>query len=98
MPIYEYQCQACGNEQEAIQKFSDPPLVTCEACDEEALKKVVSKTSFVLKGSGWYVTDYKDGGKSGKAAKESKSDSDSSSSEKGATKTASPDSASSNSF
>lgn len=59
MPIYEYRCEACGGFQEAIQKMSDAPLRLCASCGKEALMRVMSKTSFVLKGSGWYATDYK---------------------------------------
>ena len=59
MPIYEYRCEACGKSQEAIQKMSDAPLRLCASCGEEALQRVMSRTSFVLKGSGWYATDYK---------------------------------------
>src|SRR4051812_36055878 len=58
MPIYEYECQGCGLTVEAIQKFSDPPLTHCEACGGP-LTKLISRTSFQLKGSGWYATDYK---------------------------------------
>ncbi|MEK6691396.1 MAG: FmdB family zinc ribbon protein [Nitrospirota bacterium] len=57
MPIYEYECIQCGNRFEVIQKISDEPLSTCSKCSGE-LKKVLSQTGFVLKGSGWYVTDY----------------------------------------
>ena len=57
MPIYEYMCQQCGQRHEAMQKFSDPPLSECPKCKGK-LKKLISNTSFVLKGSGWYVTDY----------------------------------------
>jgi putative FmdB family regulatory protein len=59
MPIYEYRCDACGQSQEAIQKMSDAPLKLCASCGQEALQRVMSRTSFVLKGSGWYATDYK---------------------------------------
>jgi len=59
MPIYEYRCQSCGNQIEVTQRMSDAPLVHCDKCGEDALKKLISATSFVLKGSGWYVTDYK---------------------------------------
>ncbi|PIE20926.1 MAG: FmdB family transcriptional regulator [Proteobacteria bacterium] len=62
MPIYEYQCRACGHELDKLQKFSDPPLTLCPACNQEALQKLISQSSFHLKGSGWYVTDYKRGG------------------------------------
>ena len=66
MPIYEYMCQKCGRKHEAIQKFSEPPLSECPRCKGK-LKKLISNSSFILKGSGWYVTDYarKDQAKSG---------------------------------
>lgn len=57
MPIYEYLCEKCGTLTEKIQKFSDPPLTTCENCAGR-LNKVLSQSSFVLKGSGWYLSDY----------------------------------------
>jgi putative FmdB family regulatory protein len=57
MPIYEYECTNCGRIEEAIQKFSDRPLTRCKHCTGE-LHKLVSQSSFHLKGSGWYVTDY----------------------------------------
>ncbi len=57
MPIYEYQCEKCGVIIEKIQKFSDAPLTSCERC-EGKLNKLLSQSSFSLKGSGWYLTDY----------------------------------------
>ncbi len=57
MPIYEYECQNCGAVVEHWQKISDPPLETCEACGGK-MKKLISQSTFHLKGSGWYVTDY----------------------------------------
>jgi putative FmdB family regulatory protein len=62
MPIYEYLCEKCGSHIEVIQKISDPPLKRCTKCRGK-LEKTISRTSFQLKGSGWYVTDYsrKDG-------------------------------------
>jgi putative FmdB family regulatory protein len=57
MPIYEYECSKCGHHTEALQKFSDPPLKQCEQC-HGSLKKVISQSTFHLKGTGWYVTDY----------------------------------------
>ncbi|TAN42613.1 MAG: zinc ribbon domain-containing protein [Nitrospirae bacterium] len=57
MPIYEYECQKCRKAIEVMQKFSDAPITTCEECGGD-MKKLISNTSFVLKGSGWYVTDY----------------------------------------
>ena len=63
MPIYEYQCQACQNQIEALQKISDTPLLDCPQCGEPSLKKKVSAAAFRLKGSGWYETDFKTGNK-----------------------------------
>ncbi len=59
MPIYEYRCESCGKELEKIQKFSDPPLINCPECNKPSLKKLVSASSFRLKGTGWYETDFK---------------------------------------
>ena len=63
MPIYEYQCQECGEDIEALQKISDEPLIDCPACGKAALKKKVSAAAFRLKGGGWYETDFKTGNK-----------------------------------
>lgn len=63
MPIYEYQCGTCGHQLEAMQKFSDAPLTQCPECGKDTLKKLVSSTSFQLKGTGWYATDIRDKGK-----------------------------------
>lgn len=68
MPIYEYQCDQCGKIEEAIQKISDKPLTQCSHCSGK-LNKLISQSSFHLKGTGWYVTDY--AGKSPKQEKES---------------------------
>ena len=57
MPIYEYQCAQCGVVVEKLQKIADPPLTVCEQC-QGSLHKKISQSSFSLKGSGWYVTDY----------------------------------------
>lgn len=57
MPIYEYKCLKCGKEFEAMQKISDEPLRECSICSGE-VRKLISNTSFILKGTGWYVTDY----------------------------------------
>ena len=59
MPIYEYRCNYCGHETEAIQKLSEPPLSLCPACASEGLKKKMSVGVFRLKGRGWYETDFK---------------------------------------
>ncbi len=57
MPIYEYKCTGCNEHFEVMQKISDDPLIECTSCGGE-LKKLITNTSFVLKGGGWYVTDY----------------------------------------
>ncbi len=59
MPIYEYQCQACGAVVEELQKISDPPLKKCPECGAKKLQKLVSAPSFRLSGTGWYETDFK---------------------------------------
>lgn len=71
MPLYEYQCDACGNRFEVIRKFSDPPLETCAKCGVTGqVHKLLSSPAFHLKGSGWYATDYaKKSGDSGAAGK-----------------------------
>ena len=63
MPIYEYRCEDCGHELEAIQKMSDEPLTECPECGKPALKKMVSAAGFRLSGGGWYETDFKTGDK-----------------------------------
>ena len=63
MPIYEYACASCDHHLEALQKISEDPLVFCPECGEESLRKMVSAAAFVLKGSGWYETDFKNSGK-----------------------------------
>ncbi|QWF71515.1 zinc ribbon domain-containing protein [Methylomonas paludis] len=63
MPIYEYQCNACGHVHEALQKLGAEPLVICPACDAAELKKKISAAGFRLKGAGWYETDFKSGTK-----------------------------------
>lgn len=63
MPIYEYRCESCGHEMEALQKISDDPLTECPSCGQPALKKLISAGGFILKGTGWYQTDFKGNGK-----------------------------------
>ena len=63
MPIYEYQCEACGHRLEKLQKIADDPLKDCPACGKAELKKLVSAAAFRLKGGGWYETDFKTGSK-----------------------------------
>jgi putative FmdB family regulatory protein len=69
MPIYEYRCSACGHEHEALQKLSDAPLTVCPACGKGTLSKRISAAGFQLKGSGWYVTDFRGGSKAGEDKK-----------------------------
>jgi putative FmdB family regulatory protein len=57
MPIYEYECLSCGKQCEVIQKFDDEPLSSCPDCCGH-MHKMISRNSFILKGTGWYVTDY----------------------------------------
>lgn len=78
MPIYEYKCQKCGKQFEAFQGITDPELKSCKFCKGK-VHKMVSLSSFSLKGSGWYVTDYK-GKKPGASAKKEKSETSESSS------------------
>lgn len=59
MPIYEYRCEACGHELDALQKVSDEPLEDCPACGARQLRRLISAPRFRLKGSGWYETDFK---------------------------------------
>jgi putative FmdB family regulatory protein len=59
VPIYEYRCEACGHQDEHLQKVSDDPLQTCPSCGKAAYRKLLSAAGFQLKGSGWYATDFK---------------------------------------
>lgn len=59
MPIYEYRCHHCGHSLEKLQKISDAPLTDCPICKKPELRKKVSAAGFQLKGTGWYVTDFK---------------------------------------
>ena len=63
MPIYEYECTACGHILEKLQKLNDQPLSECPQCHAAALQKRVSAAGFRLKGGGWYETDFKTGNK-----------------------------------
>jgi putative FmdB family regulatory protein len=82
MPIYEYRCQSCGRHMEVLQRMSEPALRVCKHCGAEALEKLVSQTSFQLKGTGWYATDYKSSGKPASESASSTADSSSGSSSK----------------
>ena len=65
MPLYEYQCDSCGQRFERIQKFSDPPVAACPACGAP-VRKLISSPAIQFKGSGFYITDYAKTGQSGK--------------------------------
>ncbi|HWA36376.1 MAG TPA: zinc ribbon domain-containing protein [Burkholderiales bacterium] len=76
MPIYEYRCEACGHQEEHLQKVSEAPLAVCPSCNKPAYRKQLSAAGFQLKGSGWYATDFKPGAKKSADTKtESKGDS-----------------------
>jgi len=62
MPIYAYKCSACGHQLDALQKIADAPLTDCPSCGAPALAKQLTAAGFQLKGSGWYATDFKNGG------------------------------------
>ena len=62
MPIYEYKCSSCGFQKEYLQKVSDPRLTDCPECGKATFQKMLTAAGFQLKGGGWYVTDFRDGG------------------------------------
>ncbi len=70
MPIYAYKCGSCGHAKDVLQKISDAQLVTCPACGADAFSKQITEAGFQLKGSGWYVTDFRNNGSSSGAAKQ----------------------------
>jgi len=74
MPIYAYRCDACGHAKDVLQKISDPVLTTCPACGAGEFRKQLTAAGFQLKGSGWYVTDFKGGGAGAKSAEPAKAD------------------------
>ena len=78
MPLYEYQCEACGQRFEVIRKFSDPPLEVCSLCGKGPVQRLLSSPAIQFKGSGWYITDYAQKGKSSESSTGAKSDSNSS--------------------
>lgn len=95
MPLYEYQCKACGKRFERIRKFSDPPLKKCDLCGKGPIEKLLSAPGIAFKGSGFYITDYAKGSSSasspggtssGGAAEKSESSSESKSESKGESK------------
>ena len=74
MPLYEYRCSSCGHQQEFLQKWSDAPLATCNACGKDTFQKLLTAAGFKLKGSGWYATDFKNSGAKAPAANGAKAD------------------------
>ncbi|WP_421956357.1 FmdB family zinc ribbon protein [Polaromonas sp.] len=68
MPIYAYKCESCGHTKDVLQKMSDAPLTDCPQCGAAAFKKQVTAAGFQLKGSGWYVTDFRGGSSTGAPA------------------------------
>ena len=87
MPIYEYECEACGYHYETLQKVNDPVLTDCPKCTKPALKKLISAAGFRLSGSGWYETDFKSDNKRNLASADSKKKSESKEASKEAKKT-----------
>jgi putative FmdB family regulatory protein len=67
MPIYAYKCGSCGHAKDVLQKVSDAPLTTCPSCGAESFSKQITAAGFQLKGSGWYVTDFRNGSSSSSA-------------------------------
>jgi putative FmdB family regulatory protein len=63
MPIYAYKCESCGHAKDVLQKMSDDPLTVCPSCGQPSFKKQLTAAGFQLKGSGWYVTDFREGNK-----------------------------------
>ncbi|AET88139.1 FmdB family zinc ribbon protein [Caballeronia cordobensis] len=68
MPIYAYRCADCGHEKDVLRKLSDAPLTQCPACGKDTFSKQVTAAGFQLKGSGWYVTDFRGGNSASKDA------------------------------
>ena len=74
MPLYEYECDACGHRFEVIQKFSDAPAEACAECGKGPVRRLLSSPAIQFKGSGWYITDYAQKGKSNSGGKGDTSD------------------------
>ena len=72
MPIYAYRCEACGHEEDHLQKVSEAPLSKCPACGKKKYRKQLTAAGFQLKGSGWYASDFKGGKKPAEAKTEAK--------------------------
>jgi putative FmdB family regulatory protein len=74
MPIYAYKCESCGHAKDVLQKMSDAPLSVCPECGAATFKKQLTSAGFQLKGSGWYVTDFRGGDSGAKPAKPAEGD------------------------
>ena len=74
MPLYEYECEACGQRIEMIRKFSDPPLEACTLCGSGPVNRLPSSPAIQFRGSGWYITDYARKGEKGETGETGKSD------------------------
>jgi putative FmdB family regulatory protein len=74
MPIYAYRCESCGFEKDVLQKMSDAPLTQCPQCEKDSFRKQVTAAGFQLKGSGWYVTDFRGGSGGANATAAAKAD------------------------
>jgi putative FmdB family regulatory protein len=90
MPIYAYRCESCGFEKDVLQKMSDAPLTQCPECKSETFRKQVTAAGFQLKGSGWYVTDFRGGSKGAGSAANGQKDSGESKAAPGDSAAASP--------
>ena len=82
MPIYAYKCESCGHSKDVLQKMSDAPLGDCPQCGAATFKKQLTAAGFQLKGSGWYVTDFRDGKSGSDKAKDGEKSKESGNSEK----------------
>jgi putative FmdB family regulatory protein len=85
MPIYAYRCSACGHAQDVLQKISDPLLTVCPACGQSSFVKQVTAAGFQLKGSGWYVTDFRNNGAARPAEAKGQGEGEGKGDDKGAT-------------
>jgi putative FmdB family regulatory protein len=90
MPIYEYRCSACSFQKEYLQKVSDPQPTNCPECGKPTFDKMLTAAGFQLKGSGWYVTDFRDKGSSKPKSEKTTSEAAESKSDQGKTESAEP--------
>ena len=93
MPIYAYKCESCGHTKDVLQKMSDALLVDCPACGAPAFKKQLTAAGFQLKGSGWYVTDFRDAKSDGKGGADKAKDGDKGKGKDASKESGSPDKA-----